>query len=624
MPKTRPAESPEPAFLKGFIPYLVIIVLGSLIYGQSLNFGFTYCDDYRDIIEKHEFNDGFSKVPEAFTSSFGILYRPVLRTSWIVDEAIGGTSPGVYHATNVLYHLIASCLVMIALLRLGLPRLNAFLCAMVFTAHPLLVQAVVWIPGRNDSLLAIFVLLSLISLARVERTMGVGAFALHFLLFALALFTKETAALFPLLGMYYIWVVKRQRLFSKWSVVLVAGWLVAGVGWLLARHAALAGQAHTDITGLEAFVINLPAFPSLFGKSILPWNLSALAIYDTVSTVIGLACIAALVGLGFAAKKIDFRLLGLGVLWLVAFMLPAMFHRLEHAADHYDYLEHRAYVPLFGVLLILQVLLAGLGLSMKRRSLYALFAVLLVALSAHGFVHSRCFSDMHVFWETAIEKNPSRSNFHSVQGKLLFDQGKYRQAMECFEKAIELSKRNDPGNYKNLSVIYNKLDAPEKALAMLKKAVELDPANADYHYSLGRTYYGLGRLEDAESHFMKAVALNPSMPDAYIHLVGIRAGRGEIDEAIEACNKILAIDANHFHALNILGSLYSSEKKMDLAARMWQRIIRIKPDHIPAYESLMRYHLDAGRNAEAKIHALEVLRRGGEVSAEVKRKLEIN
>ena len=112
----RPVESAAPpARLSGYRPFLFIIILGLLIHGWSVFFEFSYCDDYKNIVEEHETISSFSKIPAAFERSFGNFYRPVLRISYIIDAQVGGTAPWIYHLSNVLYHLIASCLVFMTL-----------------------------------------------------------------------------------------------------------------------------------------------------------------------------------------------------------------------------------------------------------------------------------------------------------------------------------------------------------------------------------------------------------------------------------------------------------------------------------------------------------------------------
>jgi len=97
---------------------------------------------------------------------------------------------------------------------------------MPFCRSSALSQAVAWVPGRNDSLAAAFILLSFYSWIKYSSdTKKTGYFALHSVCFALALFTKETSAAFiPVVLLYSILVRKdfTAKLFLKpaasWSL----------------------------------------------------------------------------------------------------------------------------------------------------------------------------------------------------------------------------------------------------------------------------------------------------------------------------------------------------------------------------------------------------------------------
>jgi Tfp pilus assembly protein PilF len=45
-------------------------------------------------------------------------------------------------------------------------------------------------------------------------------------------------------------------------------------------------------------------------------------------------------------------------------------------------------------------------------------------------------------------------------------------------------------------------------VAALRRAVELDPAQPDAHYRLGRTYQAMGKAEESQKEFAKVRALH--------------------------------------------------------------------------------------------------------------------
>jgi ribosomal protein S12 methylthiotransferase accessory factor len=64
---------------------------------------------------------------------------------------------------------------------------------------------------------------------------------------------------------------------------------------------------------------------------------------------------------------------------------------------------------------------------------------------------------------------------HHLLGFCFYKLGEYRQAVECFEKAIEL----DPGSgidYANLGINLLRLGHKQEAAYVLKQALDLDPS----------------------------------------------------------------------------------------------------------------------------------------------------
>ena len=150
-------------FLTRWKPYFWIAVVGFLLYARTVLFKFVYLDDNSLILDNFFFIRRLSNIAAAFrndvfiSSSFAdAYYRPLLTTSFILDAQLSGQSPVLYHLSNIIYHIIASMLVYKLFKTLKIKKDTSLILALVFVVHPVLTQAVAWIPGRNDSLLTIF------------------------------------------------------------------------------------------------------------------------------------------------------------------------------------------------------------------------------------------------------------------------------------------------------------------------------------------------------------------------------------------------------------------------------------------------------------------------------------
>ncbi len=186
--------------------------LGLLTYIWTVFFGFTYLDDQSLILDNLFFLKNLGNIPTAFvTDVFRILhvptayYRPLLTVSFMFDAQLSGSNPFFYHLTNVIIHVATSCVVFIFLQKIKIKEEVAFLLSAIFAVHPVLSQAVAWIPGRNDSLLTLFSLLSFVFSINFVESGKSRDIIWHIVFFAAALLTKESALLVaPLIVLYYL------------------------------------------------------------------------------------------------------------------------------------------------------------------------------------------------------------------------------------------------------------------------------------------------------------------------------------------------------------------------------------------------------------------------------------
>ena len=81
----------------------------------------------------------------------------------------------------------------------------------------------------------------------------------------------------------------------------------------------------------------------------------------------------------------------------------------------------------------------------------------------------------------------------------------------------------------------------DKALAYVRKAVELKPENGYILDSLGWVYYRLGRFDEAREQLEKAVRLAPDDPNIYDHLGDVYTALHEYDKAREVYGKAMEL-----------------------------------------------------------------------------------
>ena len=74
------------------------------------------------------------------------------------------------------------------------------------------------------------------------------------------------------------------------------------------------------------------------------------------------------------------------------------------------------------------------------------------------------------------------------------------------------------------------------------EGLKLDQESAHGHYELAKTYWTLGRWQEAEPHAFKAAALEPRMAPVHVVLGNIALKRQDADGAIKEFQEYLRLD----------------------------------------------------------------------------------
>lgn len=124
------------------------------------------------------------------------FFRPLSIALSMIDGKIWGVSALGYRITNYLLFFLCGLLVY-QLVKIFSSHTIALFSAFIFLIHPIQVGTVVWLSGRVDILSAFFLLAAeAVFLRDNKRTLL--ADSVGYLLFVLALLTKESALMFPI------------------------------------------------------------------------------------------------------------------------------------------------------------------------------------------------------------------------------------------------------------------------------------------------------------------------------------------------------------------------------------------------------------------------------------------
>lgn len=503
-------------------PYLIIAVVGFLLYAWTLTFQLTYLDDHTLIIDRADVITGWRGIPiifttDAFFSGTNFYYRPLLNLSFMLDGAAAGDSYFLYHLDNILLHILAASLVWALLRRLAANRQLAFFLTLIFLVHPVLTQAVAWLPGRNDSLVAIFVLAAMLSLRRFTDNWRIGWALAYAFFYFLAILTKETAVFLPLLALVHFWtnLEGRRRYWAEQGIILALS-AAAAFSWFLMRNFAFGSERVRAGAALAGILENWRDALIMAAKMILPANLSVLPVSADSTlwyAVVALPLFAA--AIWFSRRRRRARL-WFGLAWLLIFFLPPF--AIVHGAPFF--LEHRLYLPLIGLLVVAGEIDWLKKLDWSQRRVQVAAAIFLVLLASITLGQSRYFKDEHVFWRAAVAQSPHSPLAQKNRGAMLYLSGQPDQALVHYELALANNPEEIMVN-NNIGLIYLEQGQYERAEQYLKRELEINPNYDKALFNLGELYSRQGDQLAAAFWWRRALAANPYHQSARERLLNL-------------------------------------------------------------------------------------------------------
>ena len=170
------------------------------------------------------------------------------------------------------------------------------------------------------------------------------------------------------------------------------------------------------------------------------------------------------------------------------------------------------------------------------------------------------------------------------RGVALDGQGKYYEAIKCYDEALKL----DP----NLAVAwYNKGVALglqgkyDDAIKASDEAIRLNPNLAMAWYNKGVALGLLGKYDEAIKAYDEAIRLNPEDVSAWNAKGSVLNKQGKYDEAIKAYDEAIRLNPNLAAAWNNKGEALGRQDKYDEAIRAYEEAITLDPKYAAAWNN---------------------------------------
>jgi tetratricopeptide (TPR) repeat protein len=130
-------------------------------------------------------------------------------------------------------------------------------------------------------------------------------------------------------------------------------------------------------------------------------------------------------------------------------------------------------------------------------------------------------------YKKAIEFKPTESNYFVNLSLAQISAGQIDESRDSIKKAAELNPANAGMAYYNLGATLINRNQQAEAIEPLKKAIELDAKYAPAYYQLGLTLIGTGKMDEAQGYLKKYIDLVPTGQDSDTAKALIEATKGQ-------------------------------------------------------------------------------------------------
>ncbi|MFH1867419.1 MAG: tetratricopeptide repeat protein [Candidatus Omnitrophota bacterium] len=573
-----------------FVPLLLIIILGCLVYMNSLKGEFVW-DDGSLIVKNAYVRDPgnavkiFTRNIRAGAAKGGTFYRPMQIFSYMIDYAFWKLDVRGYHITNTILHVAVALLIYWLICLLYNDRLLSFLASAFYVVHPVHTEAVAYISGRADSLVAMFMILAFIFYIRYNQVRNPLLYICMILSYAAALTSRENSLILPLALLLYHYSFKKR---VKLDSFLAVGFLA--LGYIALRMTLLKSLLPPYQYCPTTFIQRLPGFfvamTNYVRVLLFPFNLhmeygeKVFNITDP-RALLGILIAVALLTLGFINRRRR-PILSFSIFWFFLLLIPS-----SNLLPINAYMaEHWLYIPSIGFFLVVSKPLSNMYRKENLRNGAVAIIILLIGFySFFTIKHNAFWRDPITFYERTLEYAPDSAMVSNNLGEFYHRVGRDDDAIKLFKRAIEI----DPlyaGAYSNLANSYKLKGDIEGAIRLYQKALELRPDAEFIYYNLGLMYNKTGRKQEAISLFNKAIELNPEYSLGYngLGVAYFDVSRGE--EAVSLFKKAISLDPGNPELYHNLGVTYIHIGKLQEGIDALKRTIEIDPTFAKAYKDL--------------------------------------
>ena len=595
-------------------------------------------------------------------------WRPVLMTSLAIDYHLGHGLNSLWFHISTFFWFLVQLVLMFFLFRDVLEAAapgpaNPYIALFGVTwygLHPAMAETVNYIVQRADLLSTLGVVAGMVMYIRLPRLRKYG---LYLLPVVVATMAKAPAVVFCGILLVYIFLFEEDGQWNRlWPAIrrsipaiVVCGAFAVLTAKMVPKSFVASTLPSSDYWATQPYVI-LRYFRSLF----LPLWLSAdtdlrpfASIWEPRALAGVVFCLALLAAAFWCIRRRETRPIAFGIFWFFGALAPTSVVVLSEVEN-----DHRMFFPFVGMMLsvICALSLVVSRLAVHRpercplilRSVQMLTLCLLVAYAAGTWKRNEVWRTDESLWRDVTLKSPQNGRGLMNYGLTFLQRGDARGALDYFQRAAAFT----PNYYIleiNTAIALDWLNRPQESEFHFRRAMTLEPNDAQPYYYFGRSLHTRGRPVEAVQMLQAAVAKNPDFmparhllmqsyqeqsrwpelkalaqdtlniapgdrsaqnylessqhppdpvaaavllaqrqptPENYLNLSLVYHRAGRYQDCITAARQALALRPNYAEAYNNIAAAYESMQQWDQAIAAAQQAVRLKPDFALARNNL--------------------------------------
>jgi len=203
-------------------------------------------------------------------------------------------------------------------------------------------------------------------------------------------------------------------------------------------------------------------------------------------------------------------------------------------------------------------------------------------------------------FDKAIEINPQYEAAWYLKGAALNRQGMYNDAIQAYDKAIEINPRNE-SMWHSKGITLGNQGKYEEAGQAFDEAIEINPDNDVGWYLKGAALHQLDKYDEAIEAINKSIEINPQDADAWYLKGMVLYDLGRSEEAIQAFDNSAQINPQNGDAWYYKGEALYFSGRFDEAIQAIDKAIEIDPQDADAWYIKSMALDDVGKKEEADL-----------------------